>query len=447
MELQRILARDSRSATEQALSRFGPNVLVISNHRVAGQTELVVAVDVQAPSQDDDEVLVAAPVSASLATPATAPVVQAQSAKAEPQAQPQAEPSFDASFEAKLHAVMAKKANLETHDVATENVANNAASTALDRDWIRSREIVATVREEIAALRQEFRLSQQTMMWQAQQSWPQALAPLVQGLSEAAVPASMRALLLDGLREETHLSAALDAITRQLICNIPEVRREAPASGVHVLAGPSGGGKSMMVARLARHFLKQGTPEQVAVISFKDTRAGAWPQMQMLCAQMGVDTFRAKTPEVMRLLLDELSDRTLVLIDTPGVQLHENLAELLAICPAAQCHAVVPADASSVTLQRVLAQGQTAWASLMLTKLDESSAPWPLLQHLMNSPQRISLSVGSGADSLSDGLQEITPAMLADLAVAQWMPEVGTGLAVTDAKVSNRLMELQAVHG
>jgi flagellar biosynthesis protein FlhF len=425
MELQRILARDTRSATEQALSRFGPNVLVISNHRVAGQTELVVAVDVQAPSQDDDEVLVA-----SAAPAQTAP----------------AQPQLVESFEAKLHAVMAQKAVLENKD-ATETVANPAVSASLDRDWIRSREIVATVREEIAALRQEFRLSQQTMMWQAQQSWPEALAPLVQGLSEAAVPASMRALLLDGLREETHLSAALDAITRQLICNIPEGRCEAPAQGVHVLAGPSGGGKTLMVARLARHFLKHGTPEQVAVISFKDARAGAWPQMQMLCAQMGVDTFRAKTPEVMRLLLDELSDRALVLIDTPGVQLHENLAELLSICPAAQCHAVLPADASSVTLQRVLAQGQTAWASLILTKLDESSAPWPLLQHLMNSPQRINLSVGSGSDNLAEGLQAISPAMLADLAVAQWMPEVSTGLAIRDAKVSNRLMELQAVHG
>lgn len=425
MELQRILARDTRSATEQALSRFGPNVLVISNHRVAGQTELVVAVDVEAPSQDDDEVLVA-----SAAPAQTAP----------------AQPQLVESFEAKLHAVMAQKTALENKD-ATETVAKPAVSAELDRDWIRSREIVATVREEIAALRQEFRLSQQTMMWQAQQSWPEALAPLVQGLSEAAVPASMRALLLDGLREETHLSAALDAITRQLICNIPEGRCEAPAQGVHVLAGPSGGGKSLMVARLARHFLKHGTPEQVAVISFKDARAGAWPQMQMLCAQLGVDTFRAKTPEVMRLLLDELSDRALVLIDTPGVQLHENLAELLSICPAAQCHAVLPADASSVTLQRVLAQGQTAWASLMLTKLDESSAPWPLLQHLMNSPQRISLSVGSGSDNLAEGLQAISPAMLADLAVAQWMPEVSTGLAMRDAKVSNRLMELQAVHG
>jgi len=431
MELQRILARDTRSATEQALSRFGPNVFVISNHRVAGQTELVVAVDVQAPSQDDDEVLVASP--ALDASP-----VQATSNDGQ------------ASFEAKLHAVMAKKAAAEQQD-APEIIAkaqDAAASKAdSDRDWIRSREIVATVREEIAALRQEFRLSQQTMLWQSQQSWPEALAPLVQGLSEAAVPASMRALLLDGLREETHLSAAIDAITRQLVANIPEGRSDAPLHGVHVLAGPSGGGKSMMAARLVHHFLKQGTPEQVAVISFKDTRAGAWPQMQMLCAQLGVDAYRAKNPEVMRLLLDELSDRTLVLIDTPGVQLHENLAELQAICPLAQRHAVVPADASGVTLPRVLADTQLSWASLMVTKLDESSAPWPLLQALMNPTSRIRLSVGSGSEVLSEGLQEITPAMLADLAVAQWMPEAGTELAVVGSKVSTRLMELQAVHG
>ena len=97
MELQRIIARDTRSATEQALSRFGPNVFVISNHRVAGQTELVVAVDVQAPSQDDDEVLVASPV-------LNASPVQATSNDGQ------------ASFEAKLHAVMAKKAAAEQQD-------------------------------------------------------------------------------------------------------------------------------------------------------------------------------------------------------------------------------------------------------------------------------------------------------------------------------------------
>ena len=445
MELQRILARDTRSATEQALSRFGPNVFVISNHRVAGQTELVVAVDVQAPSQDDDEVLVPSPV---LAASVDQPTASSSALSAEPNT-----PSFENSFEAKLHSVMAQKGATEKPS-APESVAETVDAARVksdsDRDWIRSREIVATVREEIAALRQEFRLSQQTLLWQSQQSWPEALAPLVQGLSEAAVPASLRALLLDGLRDETHVSAAIDAITRQLVNNIPEERLAAPMQGVHVLAGPSGGGKSMMAARLVRQFLLQGTPEQVAVISFKDNRAGAWPQTQMLCAQMGVDAYRAKNPEVMRLLIDELADRTLVLIDTPGVQLQDNLAELQAICPSAQCHAVMPADASSVTLQRVLSGKTSGWASLMVTKLDESSAPWPLLQALMNPTSRIRLSVGSGSDALSDGLLEITPAMLADLAVAQWMPEAGSSMATADHlanKVSTRLMELQVAHG
>ena len=50
MELKRILARDTRSATEQAMALYGPDVLIISNNRVAGQTELVVALDVSAES-------------------------------------------------------------------------------------------------------------------------------------------------------------------------------------------------------------------------------------------------------------------------------------------------------------------------------------------------------------------------------------------------------------
>ena len=36
MELKRILARDTRSAMEQAIQTYGPDVLVISNHQTGG---------------------------------------------------------------------------------------------------------------------------------------------------------------------------------------------------------------------------------------------------------------------------------------------------------------------------------------------------------------------------------------------------------------------------
>ena len=45
MQLKRILARDTRSATDKAISLYGDDVLIISNHTVNGQTELVVALD------------------------------------------------------------------------------------------------------------------------------------------------------------------------------------------------------------------------------------------------------------------------------------------------------------------------------------------------------------------------------------------------------------------
>ena len=45
MELKRILARDTRTATDKAISLYGDDVLIISNHTVNGQTELVVALE------------------------------------------------------------------------------------------------------------------------------------------------------------------------------------------------------------------------------------------------------------------------------------------------------------------------------------------------------------------------------------------------------------------
>ena len=45
MELQRILAKDSRTAMEQVHTLYGKDALVVSNKRARDKTELIVAVD------------------------------------------------------------------------------------------------------------------------------------------------------------------------------------------------------------------------------------------------------------------------------------------------------------------------------------------------------------------------------------------------------------------
>ena len=52
MELKRILANDAKTANDRAMALYGRDVLVISNHTVGGQTELIVALDIDEQGPD-----------------------------------------------------------------------------------------------------------------------------------------------------------------------------------------------------------------------------------------------------------------------------------------------------------------------------------------------------------------------------------------------------------
>ena len=460
MELKRILARDTRSATEQAMAMYGPDVLIISNNRVAGQTELVVALDVAAESATsvlNEEMPTVMP---------TQTVVATTPEKTEAK---EASPSgTDNAFGDHLHVLLTRGAVVSAQAPAPEpapaevaqvktpaevkktaikaapvekkkSVRKVAAPSAKkapppklppkeefradgQHEQIRSQEIVSLVREELAALRREFRLSQQTMGWESQQRWSEPIAPIVENLVQSAMPFELRTLLLDGLKEQNTFKQAMKSIRDTLMCNLKRSQAALPTAGVHVLAGPSGAGKTLMVARLAQQMALAEGAEKVAVVSFQDTRAGAWSQTQMLCAQSGVDSFRATDLDTLKLVLDELSSRQLVLIDTASVQMGERLFDVLKVLPTASLHAVVPADASAVTLKRVLLDSKMNWSSLMVSKVDESSAPWALLQFLTQDATKLSLSVGSCSDRVAAGGMEMSPSVLVNLAIAQLTP-------------------------
>ena len=456
MELKRILARDTRSATEQAMAMYGPDVLIISNNRVAGQTELVVALDVAAetatsvlneemptvmptqtvvaatpekteakeasPSGTDNafgdhlHVLLTRGAVVSAAAPAPAEVAQVNSPVEVKKPAAKAAPVEKKKTVRKVAAPAAKKTPPPKLAPKEEFRADG------QHEQIRSQEIVSLVREELAALRREFRLSQQTMGWESQQRWSEPIAPIVENLVQSAMPFELRTLLLDGLKEQNTFKQAMKSIRDTLMCNLKRPQAALPTAGVHVLAGPSGAGKTLMVARLAQQMALAEGAEKVAVVSFQDTRAGAWSQTQMLCAQSGVDSFRATDLDTLKLVLDELSSRQLVLIDTASVQMGERLLDVLKVLPTASLHAVVPADASAVTLKRVLLDSKMNWSSLMVSKVDESSAPWALLQFLTQDATKLSLSVGSCSDRVAAGGMEMSPSVLVNLAIAQLTP-------------------------
>lgn len=400
MELKRILARDTRSAMEQAIKTYGPDVLVISNHQVGGQTELVVAIE--------------APV-----VP-TAPVAQAQETVTElaapvaPAQAPEEAVESGLNFRDTLQAATATGGRAASESSSPKESIANHRTDQDARDYLRSREIVEMVRDEISALRREFRMRQQTSAWQSGLNFTAGVAPLAQALREIEMPGALQALLMESLHQAGDSVEGLQLLRDQLIHSIKRPAVSPPANGLHLLAGPSGSGKTLMAARLARRAARAGC-DRVALISFQDVRAGAWSQMQMLASQLGVDAFRATDPDNLRLLIEELSHRALVLIDTPGIQMADHVRQVLTQAPGCQCHAVLPADASTATLQRVLGQ-DLPWQSLLITKVDEASSGWALLQFLSNNP--VCISGASQGAGLNDLLTDFNTDSLVDLALA-----------------------------
>ena len=414
MELKRILARDTRSATEQAMALYGKDVLIISNHRVGGQTELVIALEVETVEMDAAEELV------TMEDEVTSNSVEVAQLKSTETKSADSAGFDDHLANALLAPIRAAAIQTDARAVPATPAMTLAEQT---RENERGKEIVSLVIEELSALRQEIRMNQQVSAWETQQQWPEHLQALVNNLCEAPVPSALRTLLLSGLKEQKNLSDARTSLQQQLLCNLKSKSQQFILSGVHALAGSSGAGKTLMTVRWAQHAARLMGSHKVAVVSYQDERAGAWSQIQQLSAQAEVDCYRAANAEGLGQLLKELSSKQLVLIDTSGVQMTDRLTEVLAVDPDCQLHAVLPVDASSVTLKRVLTDSSLAWNSLMLTKFDESSAPWPLIQFLSNDPTNLTLSMGSESDKLSAGVLTLSPEVLVNLAIARCMPE------------------------
>ena len=433
MELKRILARDIRTANEKAVAQYGPDVLVISSSQANGLTELIVAIDLAPLTPEEADPFVKTNFASSGKPSGKFDVLLGQTLDQnkrdarERQATQVAKPLVQMA--AKPAASKSKPAVQVSAPVQETDKRDAQAHDAL-----RGQEIVALVREELNSLRREFKLGQQMAAWQqGGMSLPAAITPLRDALNDAPIPVALRALLIDSIKDHDNMADAMGALSRQLSHSVEQAQASTPVSGIHVLAGPSGAGKSMMVARLAQNAAQQHGSEKIMVISFQDQRAGAWNQTQLLCAQSGVDSFRATNAATLKLLLDEHADRQFILIDTPGVQMNERLADIRAMNLNVQCHAVIPADASAANIRRVFDNTDNTWASLMLSKLDESNQPWALLQFLTD--KSLSVSVASHGDRTVDLVQDVSLAGLVQCALDN-LP-----LPQTEAQVQQKARE------
>lgn len=287
---------------------------------------------------------------------------------------------------------------------------------------VQGQQLMEIVRREIAALRQEFALGRQVQAWQDGRQWPEAVRPVIEALQDAGVPPGLRALLSDELQAATDVPSAIRGIRSVLEAALANMSTVAIGRGLHAICGPSGAGKTHMVTRLARVAALHLNPERVAIITFNDSRTGAWSQSRALAAQAGVDCFRASDLSTLHLLVEELRDRSVILIDTAGADCQAQAAQLREMGLGIETHLLLPADASIGSVKLLLGNND-AWNSLMVCKVDESHSPWPVIQALCD--RRVPVSCMSLSSDVKVQARTIDPSRILAAGFARLQSDLG----------------------
>ena len=391
MELQRILAKDSRTAMEKVHTLYGKDALVVSNKRTRDKTELIVAVDLV---HDSESVL-------------NEMQIKGEHRNIEPSKHSS---NFDQVMESKIFKT-SQDMDLEETNATFLSVSSESSKVEIDvaveeRDKLKAREIVDLVKQELAVMRREFKLSQQLEAWTGTHAVAQEMRPLVEALNETGMPIPLRTLVTDIINQNHTMTDVLDSITEALGENLEHTEVLNEMAGLHIIAGSSGSGKTLMATRIARQKAIEYGDNAVAIISFSDPRFGAWSQSLLLSTQAGVEVYRANSLDALDQLLIELDDRKLLLIDTDGINTETTVNMLTTHLPMAQKHLVIAADASEGSVNKYLRKALGRWDSVMLSRLEQGTFPWPVVNALLN--KKVPLSLVSASPSVLEPARPIT---------------------------------------
>ena len=391
MELQRILAKDSRTAMEKVHTLYGKDALVVSNKRTRDKTELIVAVDLV---HDSESVL-------------NEMQIKGEHRNIEPSKHSS---NFDQVMESKIFKT-SQDMDLEETNATFLSVSSESSKVEIDvaveeRDKLKAREIVDLVKQELAVMRREFKLSQQLEAWTGTHAVAPEMRPLVEALNETGMPIPLRTLVTDIINQNHTMTDVLDSITEALGENLEHTEVLNEMAGLHIIAGSSGSGKTLMATRIARQKAIEYGDNAVAIISFSDPRFGAWSQSLLLSTQAGVEVDRANSLDALDQLLIELDDRKLLLIDTDGINTETTVNMLTTHLPMAQKHLVIAADASEGSVNKYLRKALGRWDSVMLSRLEQGTFPWPVVNALLN--KKVPLSLASASPSALEPARPIT---------------------------------------
>ena len=184
--------------------------------------------------------------------------------------------------------------------------------------------------------------------------------------------------------------------------NLPTGEREQPledVGGVYALIGTTGVGKTTSTAKLAAAFAARHGAAELGLITLDAYRVGAHEQLRTYGRILGVPVHTAHDRASLEDLLDLLSAKRMVLIDTAGMaQRDSRTRELLEMISHRSINRllVVNASAQGETIEdQLAAYGAPACRGIVLSKLDEAVKLGPALDSMIRHRLKV-LAIANG---------------------------------------------------
>jgi len=187
-------------------------------------------------------------------------------------------------------------------------------------------------------------------------------------------------------------------LERNLLTNEAELSME-DQGGVYALIGSTGVGKTTTTAKIAAGFAARHGANQLGLITLDAYRVGAHEQLRAYGRILGVPVHTAHDRASLEDLLELLSAKKMVLIDTAGMaQRDSRTRELLEMLSHRSIRKLLVINAASQgeTIEDVLiSYHASACAGIVLSKMDEAVKLGPALDALIRMKLKV-IGVANG---------------------------------------------------
>ena len=390
MNVRKFSAANSREAWRLVREALGPDAVILSNRTINGMVEIL------ALASEDMSAL-------------SEPVVE----------KPAVSQATLAAFAARRQTENDQAATLNE---ALGAVRNAAPEQSLPQNLPISREI-SEVMSEIRAMRGMLESQLAEIAWGSQQKREPAKAMLMREMLSAGFSASLSRYLTERMPANEKQENAMNWMRSILARNLNVLDNEneiLERGGVYAMVGPTGVGKTTTTAKLAARCVMRHGAGKLALITTDGYRIGGYEQLRIYGKILGVMVHSVKDETDLRIALDELGSKHMVLIDTVGMgqrdkMVAEQVAMLQGVGTKVKRLLCMSATSNGETLNEVVRSYMgDGLAGCIITKLDEAATIGSVLDVVIR--QKLSLYYVANGQRVPEDLHVANQHYLVDRA-------------------------------